>query len=147
MMLPSGMRFAELVAEFSKKDKAMLGIIPYLKWSKDGETSQVCRDGAHKIFYQDCSKEMADAAFTRLTPHPRRGRDIYANLTEKNFGSIPRAYIEATEDMSILHKMQRRMQILVPGAHRHVIESGHAPHLSKPEELAEIIDQAINRLD
>ena len=31
MMLPSVMRFAELVAGFSKKDKAVLGIIPYLK--------------------------------------------------------------------------------------------------------------------
>ena len=89
---------------------------------------------------------MADAAFTRLTPHPRRGRDICANLTQKHFGSIPRAYIEATEDRSILHKMQRRMQKLVPGARRYVIKSGHAPHLSRPKELAEIIDQAINDL-
>ena len=147
MMLPSGMRFAELVAEFSKKDEAMLGIIPYLEWSKDGETSQVSRCGAHKIFYQDCSKKVAEAAFTRLTPHPKRGRDIYAKLTKKNFGSIPRAYIEATEDQSILHEMQRRMQHLVPGARRYAIKSGHAPHLSMPKELAEIIAQAINNLN
>ena len=43
--------------------------------------------------------------------------------------------------------MQRRMQKLVPGARRYVIKSGHAPHLSRPKELAEIIDQAINDLN
>ena len=39
--------------------------------------------------------------------------------------------------------MQRRMQKLVPGARRYSIDTGHAPQLANPDELAKIIGQAI----
>ena len=146
MMLPSGMKFAELVDKFSKKNTEMLGIIPYLKWSKDGETSTVNKVAARKIFYHDCSKEKAGAAAARLKPHPQRGRNISARITKRNFWRVPRAYIEATMDLSIPHRLQRYMQNLVPGARRYVIEAGHAPHLAKPEALAGIIDKAITEI-
>jgi len=143
MMLPSGMKFVELVAGYAKKDPAALGIAPHLAWSKDGETSTVKPAAARKIFYQDCSAAKAGAAARQLRPHPERGRDIAARLTKGRFGKIPRAYIEARYDQSVLHKMQRRMQKLVPGARRYSIDTGHAPQLANPDELAKIIGQAI----
>ncbi len=143
MMLPSGMKFAELVADFSKNDPAALGIVPYLAWSRDRETSTVKPGAARNIFYQDCSNPKANAAAKLLRPHPERGRDIAARLTKGRFGRIPRAFIEARLDQSVLHKMQRRMQKLVPGAHRYSIDSGHAPQLAQPDALAKIIGRAI----
>ena len=146
MMLPSGMKFAELVDKYSKNNPAMLGIIPYLEWSEDRETSTVNRVAAQKIFYQDCSKVKANAAADLLKPHPQRGRNICAKVTKKKFWRVPRAYIEATKDLSIPHKLQRHMQDLVPGARRYVIETGHAPQLAKPKALAVIIDKAVKEL-
>jgi pimeloyl-ACP methyl ester carboxylesterase len=143
MMLPSGMKFAELVGEYAKKDTAALGIVPHLAWSRDGETSTVKPGAARKIFYQDCSAAKASAAAKQLRPHPQRGRDIAAHLTKGRFGKIPRAYIEAKQDQSVLHKMQRRMQKLVPGARCYTIDTGHAPQLARPDELAKILSLAI----
>jgi pimeloyl-ACP methyl ester carboxylesterase len=143
MMLPSGMKFAELVADISKKDPAALGIVPHLAWSGDGATSTVKAGAARNIFYQDCSAAKASWAAKQLKPHPERGRDIAARLTKGRFGKIPRAYIEARRDQSVLHKMQRRMQKLVPGARRYGIDTGHAPQLANPDGLAKIIGQAI----
>ena len=143
MMLPNGMKFAELVADYAKKDTAALGVVPHLDWSKDGETSTVKPGAARKIFYQDCSAAKAGAAAKLLKPHPQRGRDIAARLTKGRFGKIPRAYVEARLDQSVLHKMQRRMQKLVPGARRYSINTGHAPQLADPDGLARIIGEAI----
>lgn len=149
MMLPSGMGFADLVEELRTTTPEVAGIIPYLEWSADGETSTVADGAARKMFYHDCPKVLADAAATKLKRHPQRGRAITANLSEDRFDRVPRAYVEATLDRSVVPAAQRRMQELVPGAARYSMETGHAPQLGKPGELAAIIDQAIQdfRLD
>ena len=146
MMLPSRMRFAELVEELKDEYPEVLGIVPYLDWSKDGETSTVRKGAGQKIFLQDCPPKIANAAAKNLKPHPQRGRDIFARLTKRNFGRIPRAYVEATLDQSVVQAAQRRMQELVPGARHYEIDSGHAPLVSRPVELAAMIDDAVRNL-
>jgi len=146
MMLPSGLKFAELVEKFSKCDPTALGIVPHLDWSKDGETTTVKKGYARKIFYQDCPVRRASAAAKLLKPHPQRGRDISARLTKGRYGKIPRAYIEAKLDQSIPLKIQRHMQKLVPGTKRYTLNTGHAPQLAAPEELAATMTLAISRL-
>ena len=143
MMLPSGMGFADLVEELTPDLPEAAGIIPYLEWSADGETSTLIDGAAQKLFYHDCPKEKADAASAKLKRHPQRGRAIVAQLTDDRFGRVPRAYIEATQDRAVIPAAQKRMQELVPGAARHAIESGHAPLLAQPDALAVLIDQAI----
>ena len=146
MMLPSGVGFAELVEELTPDYPEAAGIIPYLKWSADRETSTLIDGAAQKLFYHDCPKEKADAASAKLKRHPQRGRAIVAQLTEDRFGRLPRAYIEATQDRAVIPAAQKRMQELVPGAARHAIESGHAPLLAQPDALAALIDQAIQEI-
>ncbi len=146
MMLPSGMGFADLVEELTPVAPKVAGIIPYLEWTADGETSTLIDGAAQKMFYHDCPNKDADAASAKLKRHPQRGRAIAAHLTDDRFGRVPRAYIEATQDRSVVPAAQRRMQELVPGAARYAIESGHAPLLAQPGALAAIIDQAIQEL-
>lgn len=143
MMLPSGMRFAELVEQLTPRNPEVAGIVPYLNWSEDGETSAVRDGAAQEIFLQDCDAVDADAAAARLKPHPQRGRDICAVWTDENFGRVPRAYIEATQDRSVVPAAQRRMQELVPGAKRYSIDTGHTPQLARPVELADLVDRAV----
>lgn len=144
MMVPSGTGFADVVEELMPDHPEVAGIIPYLEWSADGETSSVMDGAARKIFFQDCPDEMADVAAAKLKPHPQRGRAIKPTLTDARFGRLPRAYIEASLDQSVVPAAQKRMQALVPGARRFTLESGHAPLLSKPKELAVLIDEAIS---
>ncbi|HEY8336301.1 MAG TPA: alpha/beta fold hydrolase [Tardiphaga sp.] len=136
MMLPDGGSFGDVVGPLLAADPAAAGIRPHLVWSADGLTSTVPPDAARQIFYHDCAPADAEAASARLTPQPEGGRAISPRLTSQRFGTVPRLYVEALRDRSVVLAAQRRMQAMVPGAAVVSLDSGHAPQLSMPEKLA-----------
>ncbi len=136
LMLPDGGAFSDIVSSLAAGDPAARGIGPHLRWSADGLASTVPPEAARRIFYHDCRPEDADAACRRLTPQPESGRALRPRLTPERFGTVPRLYVEALLDRSVVPAAQRRMQALVPGAQIAGLESGHAPQLSMPEKLA-----------
>lgn len=144
MMLPDGMAFAELTAQLRGDYPAVAGIAPHLIWSDDRLTSCVPVQAALAHFFQDCPPEDAAAAARRLTPQPERGRAVSARLTPQKFGRVPRLYIEAEADRSVLLACQRRMQELVPGAEVATLPTGHCPHLAAPKLLADILIPFLN---
>jgi pimeloyl-ACP methyl ester carboxylesterase len=134
-MLPNGMSFAALVADILPEHPAAAGINPYLTWSADRSTSSVPPDAAARIFFSDCSPTVAEQAAARLTPQPELGRAVTPRLTAARFGTVPRLYVEATGDRSVVLPVQRRMQALVPGAAVVSLPTGHAPQVSAPVTL------------
>jgi pimeloyl-ACP methyl ester carboxylesterase len=139
MMLPDGMAFADLVAELLPGHPHAAGIAPHLVWSADGLSSQVPVPAALAYFFQDCRAADAETAARRLMPQPERGRAIWATLTAGRFGRVPRLYVEAEADRSIIPACQRRMQALVPGAAVVTLPTGHAPHLAAPRLLTDVL--------
>lgn len=146
MMLPSGMAYAQLVSASLPDVPGAAGIAPYLEWSEDLSTSTVPPAAALQIFVHDCAPDHAREAAARLRPQQESGRALVASLTPERFGRVPRIYIEALKDRSILLPVQRRMQALVPGAIVHSINCGHVPHLARPGELADIVCSALREL-
>jgi pimeloyl-ACP methyl ester carboxylesterase len=136
MMLPSGVAFAELTAPLIRDDPRAAGIGPHLVWAADRLTSRVPEDAALHYFFRDCSADFARSAARRLVPHPERGRAVRPSLTPERFGRIPRLYVEALHDRSVVLAAQRRMQELVPGAAVVSLPTGHTPHLAAPDKLA-----------
>ncbi|WP_407177261.1 alpha/beta fold hydrolase [Bradyrhizobium sp. STM 3562] len=139
MMLPSGMAFADLVAELKGDHPDAVGVAPHLIWSRDRLTSRVPMQVALAYFFHDCPVADAAAAAQRLTPQPDRGRAVRARLTPQRFGRIPRLYVEAEADRAVIPACQRRMQALVPGADVVTLPTGHAPHLAAPRLLADVL--------
>ncbi len=139
MMLPDGVSFAELVAPIVANDPSAAGIGPHLVWSEDRLTSRVPIDAAKRIFFHDCPGDLSDAAARQLTPQPERGRAIRPRLSRERFGSIPRFYVEAQADRSVVPAVQRRMQALVPGATVAALPTGHAPQLAAAQMLADCL--------
>jgi pimeloyl-ACP methyl ester carboxylesterase len=139
MMLPDNMAFAELTAQLRGDYPAVAGIGPHLIWSGDRLTSSVPVQAALDHFFQDCAPQDAVAAARRLTPQPERGRAVKARLTPQKFGRVPRLYIEAEADCSVILACQRRMQELVPGAEVATLPTGHCPHLAAPRLLADVL--------
>lgn len=136
MMLPDGGTFGGVVGDLAEQDPAAAGIRPHLLWSDDRLTSTVPADAAREIFYHDCDPADARAACAMLVPQPEGGRAISPRLTAGRFGTVPRLYVEARRDRSLVLAAQRRMQALVPGAEIATLDSGHAPQLAMPEKLA-----------
>lgn len=139
MMLPDGMAFSELVVEMMPAYPDVAGVGPHLEWSDDRLTSRVPCEAALAHFFQDCPRSAGEAAAARLTPQGERGRAIRSRLSAERFGRVPRFYVEATNDRSVLPVMQRRMREMVPGAVLASLASGHVPQLAMPDILADTI--------
>ncbi len=139
MMLPSDWSFADVQREIDGENAAPSGVTGELSWSADRQVSSVPRAAATAILFSDCPPDLAASGAARLTPQGEGGRAIRVTTTPERFGRVPRVYVEATEDRSVLLKVQRRMQQLVPGATVISLPTGHAPHVSAPHLLAEAL--------
>lgn len=108
---------------------------------KDGSLIMVSnRDHLRNAFYADCSErdiDIATANANRVNPLPPMLWPT--EVTQQNFGSVPRTYIECSLDRSVPLAQQRRFQREVPGATVRRMETSHSPFFSRPGELADII--------
>ena len=139
MMLPGGESFEEIVKLVITEHPQAAGIWPHLVWSKDGRTSRVPAEAAVSFFLQDCPEEDAAAAAARLTPQGEGGRAVTTPATAGRYGRIPRLYVEALQDRSVILPVQRAMQARAPGALVVSMPTGHAPQFSAPAGLARAI--------
>ena len=146
MMLPSGMAYEDLARQLASEGEVVGGINPHLTRSPDGLFTQVPPEAAREIFLHDCSPEVAAAGALRLTPQRETGRILRARLTPERFGETAKIYVEATADRSIVPVAQKRMQALVAHDMALSIDSGHAPHISQPQALARLVDEALRAL-
>ncbi|WP_144114095.1 alpha/beta fold hydrolase [Paraburkholderia sp. BCC1886] len=143
MMLPAGMGYAELVEASAAEVPNASGIAPYLQWSDDRAYTVVPPEAALEIFLHDCPPAAARAAAGKLTAQQESGRRVVTTLSAERFGRVPRIYIEALRDRSVLLPLQRRMQALMPGAIVRSIDCGHVPQLARPAELATLVCDAL----
>ncbi|MDA0566051.1 alpha/beta fold hydrolase [Streptomonospora sp. S1-112] len=104
------------------------------------------------LFYNDVDAAVADAAIALLSPDGPIG--IMAGTTEvtdKGWGSVPRTFVVGTRDNAVRPDLQRRFiaeaDARFPRTATDIVEldSSHAPFLSMPERLAEVIDTADER--
>jgi pimeloyl-ACP methyl ester carboxylesterase len=121
MMLPGGESFEELVKSVIPQHAGANGIWPHLQWSADHRVSRV------------------PAKAARLTPQGEGGRAVTTPATAGHYGRIPRLYVEALKDRSVILPVQRAMQARAPGALVVSLSTGHAPQFSAPERLAKAI--------
>ena len=104
-----------------------------------GITATINADQITNLFYHDCSE--ADIAFAtrQLTPQPLAPLAEPVTLSDNNFGSIPRVYIECTEDRAICLEQQRVMHQATPCDRVFSLATSHSPFFSAPRELTGIL--------
>jgi pimeloyl-ACP methyl ester carboxylesterase len=132
MMLPDGMSRADF-KQLESPNPAFDAIISSVH---GGAGTVVDRGKAGAIFAQLCEAETVAAAIKRVVAEPHGPRSTPLALSKERFGSLPRTYIECTEDRTIPLSSQRRMQQLVPGADVVTLWADHSPYLSRPQALA-----------
>jgi pimeloyl-ACP methyl ester carboxylesterase len=146
IMLPAGTSLASVIASMVAEGhapEALAGIRPHLLWSADGRVSRVPPQAAIDVFLHDCPPQVAAAAAARLTPQSEAARSGTPRLTEARWGRVPRLYVEALRDRSIVPAVQRRLLALSPGARVLSIDAGHAPHVSNPGGLDALLGPAL----
>ena len=89
-------------------------------------------------FAHDIPVEAFNGAKPYIVPEPSAPLMYELEITDENFGSIPKYYIECTEDRAIPIEIQRAMyHDKVEGVF--TINSSHTPNFSQPEKVAEIL--------
>lgn len=149
IMLPSGGSLSQVLAALLAEGEAaetLMGIRPHLVWSDDLVFSRVPPAIAAEIFLHDCSGEIRSFAVTRLVPQSEPARAGVPQLSSERYGRVPRIYVEALLDRSIVLKVQRKMQALSPGARVLSLDSGHVPQLSQPKALFDLLAPPLNTL-
>jgi hypothetical protein len=71
-----------------------------------------------------------------LTPEPIAPLVTPPELSERNFGRVPRVYIETLCDDAVSLAAQRQMVAALPCAELISMNTGHSPFFSAPQQLA-----------
>lgn len=90
-----------------------------------------------EAMYQDCSDKDVALAASMRTPEPIAPLITPLDLSERNFGRVPRVYIETVCDKAVTLSAQRRMTTDMPCQKIIFMSTGHSPFFSAPQELAD----------
>jgi pimeloyl-ACP methyl ester carboxylesterase len=142
-LLPDGISVLEFYGKYLKPE--MRGAHARVTYSTDNLCSSIDPVSAVKVFYQHAEPALAEAAARRLTPQPEGARGSRLHTSDARFGSVPRVYIEARDDRSVHLPLQRQMQALTPCHAVYGLDSDHAPQLSQPDALTDLLLQALAR--
>ncbi|EJR60547.1 hypothetical protein IIO_03255 [Bacillus cereus VD115] len=81
------------------------------------------------------NEEMKEASFKKMRPQPLGPFQQELKISEENFGTIDRIYIETTLDRAIPIDFQRRMNTETHCSKIITLEADHSPFFSKATEL------------
>ena len=89
--------------------------------------------------YADCDDYITELAKILLSHEPVESGITPLQLTEENYGHVPRVYIECTEDKAVTPFIQRKMYTETPCDKLYSMATSHSPFFSKPQELTDIL--------
>jgi pimeloyl-ACP methyl ester carboxylesterase len=142
-VLPDGMSVIQFYDTYLQS--WMRGAHARVTYDKDKLCSSIDPESAAAVFYHQADRSLAEAAAQRLTPQPEGARRSHIHLTPDRFDRVPRIYIEARDDRSVHLPLQRKMQELTPFLAIYGLESDHAPQLSQPDTLADLLLDVVSR--
>jgi hypothetical protein len=88
--------------------------------------------------YEDCDDDITELAKILLSHEPVESGITPLQLSEVNYGSVPKFYIECTEDKAVTPFIQRKMYTETPCEKVYSMATSHSPFFSKPKELTAI---------
>ncbi|WP_424001423.1 alpha/beta fold hydrolase [Maribacter sp. IgM3_T14_3] len=88
--------------------------------------------------YHDCDDDITEMANVILSNEPIESGNATLKLSKESFGSVPRFYIECSEDRAVTPFIQHKMYTETPCSKVYSMETSHSPFFSEPRELADI---------
>jgi pimeloyl-ACP methyl ester carboxylesterase len=127
------------LTSLSKTD-ATSKIGPNLEFSKDYSTATIKKTVLVDAFCADCSQEEKDALLKNHKAEPTKPLQEKAVLTDANFGSVAKYYIETTKDFAVGNPLQKKM-VADNGTVKQVftMETSHLPFIVQPQQFVDIL--------
>lgn len=98
---------------------------------------EIYREG----LYHDCEENITELAKLLLSHEPIESGMTPLQLTDQNFGRVPRYYIECTEDKAVTPYIQKVMYEETPCLKVYSMPTSHSPFFSQPNELCAIFTE------
>jgi pimeloyl-ACP methyl ester carboxylesterase len=123
--------------EYSVQDTA--GVLkPYVTMYEELNAHTLQPEIYKEGLYHDCDNEITELAKLLLSHEPVESGITPLQLTNHNYGRVPRIYIECTEDKAVTPFIQRKMYMEMPCEKVYSMSTSHSPFFSKPRELSAI---------
>lgn len=124
--------------EYSMQDTE--GVLkPFVVMHPETSSSTLLPEIYKEGLYADCDDDITELAKLLLSHESVASGMTPLRLTEENWGSIPRYYIECTEDKAVTPFIQQVMYTETPCRKVYSMATSHSPFFSKPQELVEIL--------
>lgn len=112
---------------------------PYVKMYEELNAHTLEPEIYKEGLYADCDDDITELAKILLSHEPVESAITPLQLSEENYGSISRVYIECTEDKAVTPFIQRKMYTEMPCEKIYTMATSHSPFFSKPKELTDIL--------
>jgi hypothetical protein len=96
---------------------------------------------SEEVLYGDCAPEVAARAAGRLTSQSVAA--IATPQTTAAWQSAPSTYVICEQDRAVPPPVQQAMSARASTVHR--LESSHSPFFSRPDDVAEVVMEALGR--
>ncbi len=88
--------------------------------------------------YHDCEDHITELARLLLSHESIESGMVPLQLTQENYESVPRYYIECTADKAVTPFIQQKMYTDMPCQKVYQMHTSHSPFFSQPRELVHI---------
>jgi pimeloyl-ACP methyl ester carboxylesterase len=123
--------------EYSMQDTE--GVLkPYVTIHPESQSTTLQSAIYKEGLYHDCSDDITELAKLLLSHEPIESGITPLQLTDNNYGEIPRFYIECTKDKAVTPFIQRKMYTETPCLKVYSMATSHSPFFSQPQELVDI---------
>jgi hypothetical protein len=117
--------------------QSLLG--PALSFSPDGSLAIVKQSQLANIFCQDGTAAVQQQVVAKYRDEPAAPIAEKVTLSAANYGRVPKYYVRTLQDRVISPALQDLMLRATPVQKEYRIDSGHTPHLTRPDELGTML--------
>jgi len=103
--------------------------------------SEIYKEG----LYHDCADDIAEMAKYILSHEPFISGVTPLQLSDEKYGTVPRYYIECTEDKAVTPFIQRKMYEETTCRKVYSMATSHSPFFSNPDELVSILCEVADK--
>jgi pimeloyl-ACP methyl ester carboxylesterase len=123
--------------EYSVQDTQ--GVLkPHVEFDEKLQASTLKSEIYKEGLYHDCDENITQLAKLLLSYEPIESGITPLQLTDENFGSVPKYYIECTEDRAVTPFIQQKMYTDTLCHKVYSLPTSHSPFFSRPQELSDI---------
>jgi hypothetical protein len=134
-MPQNGETVFSLVEKYPNKGAALAESMIF---SADNKSSTLNLNKVQDLLYHDCSEADVVYAKANLGAQPMVTQLTPVNVTEKNYGAIPKYYILCTDAKDF---DKNKIATNVPCKKIYTLKSSHSPFFSMPDKLVVILEE------